>query len=844
MDLLKNGRSVTEVYPPGCLTESPALKPWKVPDKGHSMHLGEVLTRAMAQPTESRLKEQQQWSSKWDTLANSVAKTGLANGLRTLAKGSRRSKEPKPHSNTLPTFSDHKYAQATAYQSIITARPHTNVVPDTEEGEYPQPPNVTWKPQHASELFTNPKEVWRKQGQVVKQQMQHVKHRGDPTVANKWPQAKVWEVGLKEYNPKSGIEQGVVWDTWDPHKPVPVTPSSYENPAPTGIRIHAVWSLLTIPSIPWVDRNIRRQLYCGQEDWSKVPPISVVVPDHPGALQYHQALTKDYKKQQANGWIRVGASHLPSVPFRKMPLNVILQEHNGKFRTIWNGSWPKKDKPNHWKSFNHNVDMSEQPVLKYVTVEQNCKNVAVLATTGRAVVAVLQDLTSAYKIWGRNVADIWKQGLIGEDGAGLSQRKEFGAANSPMTFQRGGANLIVFLTNATLKVIEHQLDNQLPNDLAVWKEARKKLFPTDAEFQSRLWGLLGYLDDFSLQVVDDYLESVRCHRATLYRRVLLDVITAVGHTANEKEQIGEQYVLLGSECNNRTQSVWLPKVKADRIEAAAVSLLGCTVVQIGQGNVTGRWVPKDKLHKSLHKLMNVALIKPKMRPPLGRLWRLHKVDFKTNNSKHMSLSMLLDYAFCVVEAKQGASIPFLSAPPLPYHVGESATAQLSDASRPSVMDEHPMPSHWEFGGGGAYWFTLESIDTMYYFVVAWSRKEAKDYDVMVLELWTMLVGRKLQSMQGMPAVRLELIDNEPAEVAATKNKTKNKACSALLQWNTASHLGLRCRQIGIDSKDNDWADWLSRGEEGKFLAECKAAHITAIKVPVPPDMRDMSWLPL
>ena len=84
----------------------------------------------------------------------------------------------------------------------------------------------------------------------------------------------------------------------------------------------------------------------------------------------------------------------------------------------------------------------------------------------------MQDLTSAYKIWGRNVADIWKQGLIGEDGAGLSQRKEFGAANSPMTFQRGGANLIVFLTNETLKVIEHQLDNQLPNDLAVWKKTR------------------------------------------------------------------------------------------------------------------------------------------------------------------------------------------------------------------------------------------------------------------------------------------------------------------------------------------------------------------------------------
>ena len=42
------------------------------------------------------------------------------------------------------------------------------MVPDTEEGEYPQPPDVTWKPKHASELFTNPKEVWRKQGQVVK----------------------------------------------------------------------------------------------------------------------------------------------------------------------------------------------------------------------------------------------------------------------------------------------------------------------------------------------------------------------------------------------------------------------------------------------------------------------------------------------------------------------------------------------------------------------------------------------------------------------------------------------------------------------------------------------------
>ena len=42
------------------------------------------------------------------------------------------------------------------------------MVPDTEEGEYPQPPDVTWKPKHASELFTNPKEVWRKQKERIK----------------------------------------------------------------------------------------------------------------------------------------------------------------------------------------------------------------------------------------------------------------------------------------------------------------------------------------------------------------------------------------------------------------------------------------------------------------------------------------------------------------------------------------------------------------------------------------------------------------------------------------------------------------------------------------------------
>ena len=70
---------------------------------------------------------------------------------------------------------------------------------------------------------------------------------------------------------------------------------------------------------------------------------------------------------------------------------------------------------------------------------------------------------------------------------------------------------------------------------------------------------------------------------------------------------------------------------------------------------------------------------------------------------------------------------------------------------------------------GGWFFNPKQAGEVLYFWLMWSAAQAADNDIMVLELWGQLAGRKLVSAAGGRVSRVEFMDNQAVErsVAAT-----------------------------------------------------------------------------
>jgi len=48
--------------------------------------------------------------------------------------------------------------------------------------------------------------------------------------------------------------------------------------------------------------------------------------------------------------------------------------------------------------------------------------------------------------------------------------------------------------------------------------------------------------------------------------------------------------------------------------------------------------------------------------------------------------------------------------------------------------------------------------------------------------------------------------------------------------------------VGIDSKDNEWADDVSRDAEAEFIEKVEATGLRPVKLTLPDGLNDLGWL--
>lgn len=810
---------------------------------------------------------------EWQALAQ--ATPSMATAVATMTHGGRRS-QPVTTEPRHATFSTLRYLRRSQQDAATTRLPKANQPPVTEYGTTMTVPTTEWRPPggrgdglfkagnpgkwgryvHPGDSLTAIEKIERfsSQSRLFEQALL----RGKPEQSRPPKEQVIW---MDEYEPESGIEEGVVWDTRDWHAResgvTPVVASSLANPPPcplnTGFLHEALEQQLQgrrpdLPPVGFADQRSRRMLVTGVEHGSDVDRVTMLASHHRGVTTHHAQHMKDCTKQGKLGWRRIQGHDRPVfVPFRRHPQDVVYQEFRDKHRVTWNASHPKSRPGMAHISMNRSTDTSDDPEMKLVTVMQAATACAVIRASGMGVDSVSDDLTAAYKQHAVNTGDWWRQGTHGHDGYGATGVQEFGGTRAPNQFQMGGANSVVYMLNVCFDELERQLPRTEP--LArKFIQARQVQFPSEPD-QWRCFHTAMYLDDVNSQVMRGWLESYGCPRSELYAHVQEVVIWATGHAPNSKRMLGARIVYLGAQFDHDDMEVDIAEARRQRLGPIIAKMID-TTREPGQ-----RVVYREEFQPLMHRLMNIALIRPAIRPVIGRLWAV-MVGNQPRRKLVLSPERVEDLAQCLEEMMGGRPIPYLPIAPHMVLPGPFTAVQYTDASSPRKPpgvdgDEWfarlTMMSHC---GGGGGWFFGQEPDTIEYFVRDWSPNEAFWLDILTLEMlvqaWCRcLVSQRSGTTAGEPGPkprRLEFIDNQAGERIVRSNKSKSAGALAILSWAEPFSAGLEVCPVGIDSKDNEWADDVSRDAEAEFIEKVEATGLRPVKLTLPDGLNDVGWL--
>eukprot|EP00965_Chrysotila_dentata_P206236 6183434-Pleurochrysis_carterae.AAC.1 len=127
---------------------------------------------------------------------------------------------------------------------------------------------------------------------------------------------------------------GIVWDWADPSDCQPVVPS-FRDTRFRGRRQLNRAVLCTAATMQWRDRDIVEQAGEGDmEERLDCELLTVLAFHHPGLLAQATSAAKAVEADMAEGWVAPPTRHLPFVPCRLQPRDVILQARQ---RLIDNG---------------------------------------------------------------------------------------------------------------------------------------------------------------------------------------------------------------------------------------------------------------------------------------------------------------------------------------------------------------------------------------------------------------------------------------------------------------------------------------------------------------------------
>eukprot|EP00965_Chrysotila_dentata_P063847 2115889-Pleurochrysis_carterae.AAC.2 len=369
--------------------------------------------------------------------------------------------------------------------------------------------------------------------------------------------------------------KGIVWDCGDPKNCESVRRSTRHTCFGGTRQIDREALRAAAEDMDWPDRDIVEQVGEGgveaRADCELI--TSVLAFHHPGLVDQAAAAAAAVEADRREGWVAEPVRHLPFVPCRLQPRDVIMQarqrvvawggdapvqvEHYEKPQVTTNASFGGVD------AVNTAVPVAEQVVRlpraqklgRAMSIIDTCRRGARAGERPPRAVAWVADAESAYRFCPVQRADLWLQCFVWWDDQGraavravvVDERMGIGAAYAPNRFER-----ISTLVAAWVQRKQAQFDEQQPptsRAVRAWAERRRRV--------QRLGGLRAgaeqvapryvqvYIDDFTGVALDDLVTPPARVRNIVIQPVHTEAGGSIPAPPGSRAHVHAQLAVLG-----------------------------------------------------------------------------------------------------------------------------------------------------------------------------------------------------------------------------------------------------------------------------------------------------------
>ena len=409
-------------------------------------------------------------------------------------------------------------------------------------------------------------------------------------------------------------------------------------------------------AVGFADQAIAGEMIAGISDDSECERGTLLCAPHSGALKLYEVAREKLLKSEKKGWASTSCD-VPCWPLRASPYSVVDEsgrtvDADGKpvpkFRLTSDLSWPhdgmlEDGSGGYVLSINASMDRSKWPSNPLPRAAKTGEAAAILKGSGVPVKVWGMDGEAYYRCFGRQRAEIWRNGAVMMEGTQLDERCCFGSAADATKCSRA-SNLIAFAVKRALREVDRKHPTREPRVLewlSARAEAAKESGCSEAEAEELFTALHHfsvYIDDGTGCSIDDAVFTadgepvlrggVQLRRAQLHFETARETLESFGIKSSElKEQPPAlQVESLGLEIDLAEERMRILPLRrlayARKAEQAAAS----------------RRIERGELASLLGKLLFAASCYPAGRPWLNAAWRLLRCQFRTGGEDTVLLT--------------------------------------------------------------------------------------------------------------------------------------------------------------------------------------------------------------
>ena len=597
------------------------------------------------------------------------------------------------------------------------------------------------------------------------------------------------------------------------------------------------------------DKAIVSECLNGFTDDSECERGTLLCAPHSGALKLYAVARTKLLKSEEMGWA-AGGHDLPCWPLRASPYSVVdesgrTEDADGnpipKFRLTNDLSWPHEgmvaDGRGGWVlSVNASMARERWPSNTLPRAAKTGEAAAILKSSGAPTKAWGLDGEAYYRAFGRQRAELWRNGAVLMEGVQLDGRCCFGSAADATKCARA-SNLIAHATKRALREIDAKYPSRDPAVLA-WLEERAASAAehgcSAAEAAERFTAMHAfsvYIDDGSGVSINDLLYSidgepllrdgVHLRRAQLHFEAARATLESIGIMSSAlKEQPPR----------DRLESLGLLiDLASDKMHI--LPLRQRAYAEKARAMAAAKVATRDDLASLLGKLLFAASCYPAGRPWLNAAWRLLRVKFRVGS----------DSVVLTERAKHG-----LSRWARHLEGGMAEGVPLAHSAFPAFGTSGCGAIYADASGSQGWAAWTVAGDELLLCHGEWTQAELADESFIIAE--KELLASTLGLVALAPLARLRFVyqftDNTNAQAAMRKLTPRTLRMQKLVELRSEwmHERGIFESSERISTHANLWADLGSRQQWREVAMQAKSLGLRARIVRPPAAWRDTSGL--